>query len=89
MTNEERDQALEQRVIWNLIAKVTLTLFSTFVCSIFQKSKEQYQSSIVEKDYVKRWTPLFAAIKTGSVPNLSADKYRRNLYLPQREGRLR
>ncbi len=39
MTNEERDQALEQRVIWNLIAKVTLTLFSTFVCSIFQKSK--------------------------------------------------
>jgi len=31
MTNEERDQALEQRVIWNLIAKVTLNLFSTFV----------------------------------------------------------
>jgi hypothetical protein len=31
MTNEERDQALEQRVIWNLIAKVTLTLFSTIV----------------------------------------------------------
>jgi hypothetical protein len=38
MTNEERDQALEQRVIWNLIAKVTFYLTNSIKAKFYINS---------------------------------------------------
>jgi hypothetical protein len=46
MTNEERDQALEQRVIWNLIAKVTLTLFFILLFYIYSRRAKNDISSV-------------------------------------------